>query len=425
MPSVLALLKNVDLPPLRRMRAPLVPDGSLADVRGAVLESLRTSTIGTRIRPGMHIAVGVGSRGVANLSIIVRAVVDWLRERGAAPFIVPAMGSHGGGDAEKQCALLAEYGVTEESMGCPVLSDMEAVHLASLPDDLEVCLDPHAAKADGILVINRIKPHNAFRARNESGIVKMLVAGLGKQQGAASCHKKGFERMPERLAAAAAYLIQHSKVLGGIAVVEDMRQRTCHVEAVPAECMLERDAALLELAWKNLARLPVDALDALIIDEMGKNISGSGMDPNVLGRYTVPFLRGGPSVNKIAVLDLTGGSEGNAIGMGLADFITRRLLDKIDFEAVYANALTSTVLSGSRMPCVLPTDRDVARAAVKTCNGGGPDAVRLMRIRSTLHLDAVEISPALAPELREAGWEPCGGPAPPAFDEAGNFACRL
>lgn len=425
MRQVLALLENVSIPPMTRLRQPRGVDDAIHDVARAVLESLEESAIRERVYPGMTVAVGVGSRGVANLPVIVRAVIDWLHGKGAHPFIIPAMGSHGGVDAESQKSLLAEYGVTEERMGCPVRSSMDAVHLATLPGDLDVFCDPYAAEADGILVINKVKPHNAFRAANESGIVKMLAIGLGKQKGAASCHKYGFERIAERLTAVAGFMMRRPGVLGGLALVENTKHATCRIEAVPVEDMFIRDAALLELAWEKMARLPVDRLDGLIIDEMGKNISGSGMDPNVLGRYTVPFLSGGPVINKIAVLRLTPESEGNAIGMGLADFIPRRLRDTIDFECVYANALTSTVLFGSRTPCTLPSDRDVIRAVVRTCNGGGPDAIRLMRVRSTLHLDEVEASPALVPELLEKGCTPLREASPMVFDAEGNLTDRV
>ncbi|MDL2271537.1 nickel-dependent lactate racemase [Desulfovibrio sp. OttesenSCG-928-I05] len=428
MRHALALLENVIIPPMIRLREPQGENDAISDVAAAVLDTLEASAIRERVYPGMTVAVGVGSRGVANLPVIVRSVIDWLHGKGAKPFIIPAMGSHGGVDAASQKSLLAEYGVTEERMDCPVRSSMDAVHLASLSDDLEVFCDPYAAEADGIFVINKIKPHNAFRAANESGIVKMLAIGLGKQKGAASCHKYGFERIAERLASVAGYMMQHQNdrgarsVLGGLALVENRNHATCRIEAVPVEDMFARDAALLELAWEKMARLPVDRLDGLILDEMGKNISGSGMDPNVLGRYTVPFLRGGPVINKIAVLRLTPESEGNAIGMGLADCISRRLYDAIDFENVYANALTSTVLFGSRTPCTLPSDRDVVRAVVRTCNGGGPDAIRLIRARSTLHLDILDASPALVPELLEKGWVAQGEATPMDFDAEGNLS---
>ncbi len=427
MRKVLEILEGVKIPRVVRVRQPLDCSGGIADLRAEAQLAMERSGLAGRVAPGMRVAVGVGSRGIYNMPALVRGVLDWLRARGAEPFIVPAMGSHGGGRAESQKALLAELGVSEESMGCLVKSDMKAARIGEVAPGLEAWMDRHAAGADGVLVINRVKPHNAFRAANESGIVKMLAVGLGKQKGAESCHALGFEGLPERMNAVAAYLTEHAPVLGGMAVVENAAHRPCLVEAVPAKEMIARDAALLRTAWDKLPRLPLEygrpagLAHVLVLDEMGKNISGSGMDPNVLGRYTVPFLKGGPRVNKLAVLDLTPESEGNAVGMGMADFITWRLRDKIDFEAVYANGITSTVVVGSRMPCALPSDFDVIRAAVKTCNAENPDKIRFLRVKNTMELETLEVAAHMAEEMRARGCEVISKPYALRFNEAGEL----
>jgi hypothetical protein len=434
MRTVSELLKNVPLPQLIRVRQPHGYGDVVNDVYAAVLKTLQESGLARRLSPGMRIAVGIGSRGIADLPDLIRATLDWLRLLGAEPFLVPAMGSHGGGKAERQKHLLAELGISEESMACPIKSGMDVTMMGKAAPDLDVYLDAHAAEADGILVVNRIKPHYCFRAKNESGVVKMLAVGLGKQKGAESCHCLGFENIADRIRKTADFLLEHARILGGIAVVEDMTHKPCLIEAIPAEKMFERDSALLHLAWKKMPLLPLDYerprsrrqdwdAHVLIVDEMGKNIAGTGMDTNVIGRYTVPFLDSGPKINKIGVLDLTRESEGNAIGMGLADFITERFKDKIDFESVYTNGITSTLLRGSAMPCVLPSDLDVMRAALKTCNESDPDKIRLLRIKNTLELSTLEVSPALIPEMLGKGCAILSEPYFPRFNEAGDIVC--
>jgi hypothetical protein len=428
MRKVIELLEQVEIPQVVRIRQPLDCSGSIEDLRSTVGDALERSGLRDRVVPGMRVAVGVGSRGIYNIPDLVLGVLDWLRGRGTEPFIVPAMGSHGGGRPESQKKVLAGLGITEDVMGCTIKSQTDAVRIGIAAPGLEVWMDRHASEADGVLVINRVKPHNAFRAENESGIVKMLAIGLGKQKGAASCHARGFEGLPERMNAAAAYLMEHAPILGGVAVVENAGHRPCLVEAVPAEVMFDRDAALLREAWKMLPKLPLDYTEpsgtahVLVLDEMGKNISGSGMDTNVLGRYATPFLHGGPRLGKLAVLDLTPESEGNAVGMGLADFITWRLRDKIDFEAVYANGITATMLNGARMPCALPSDLDVIRAAVKTCNENDPAKLRFLRAKNTMELEMLEVSSHMVEEMLSRDCEIISEPHALRFSETGDLA---
>lgn len=406
MKKLQAILDRVTLPPMMPMFRKL-PDDSIADVAEELHHHLEESAdLASSVTPGKRIAVAVGSRGIAGLPMLVHGVVDWLRGKGAVPFIVPAMGSHGNATAEGQVSLLAELGVTEASAGCPIRSSMGVVRLGTLSNGLGVYIDRTAyEEADGIFLINRVKAHTSFHGKWESGLVKMLVIGLGKHVGADSCHTLGMHTMPDNLPTMATMIMQKTSVLGGLAVVENALDKVCLLEVVGQERFLERDAELLAFARKRMPALPCSQLDVLIVDRMGKDISGAGMDPNVLGRYTSPGMSGGPSIKRIVALDLTEASHGNAIGMGLADFITRRFWEKIDYEACYLNALTSTNTQGAYTPLVLPTDRHAVLAAVKTSSVADPTKLRMMRIQDTLRLFRFAATPCMVEELCEQGCE--------------------
>ncbi len=416
-----ALLASVPLPQLALVEQPLVDD-SLPDVAQATVFALRNSPMRSAVKPGMRVAVGVGSRGIANLPLLVRSSVDWFKSLGALPFVVPALGSHGRATAEGQKELLAELGVTEESAGCSIDSSMDVAEVGKLSTGFPVYLDRNAQRADGIFVINRVKPHTGFRGRHESGIIKIITIGLGKQRGADSCHALGYRAFPDLLPAMAELCMAKANFIGALAVVENGLDKTCIVEAVPAARMFERDAALLRIAAKKMQSLPFASLDALIIDAVGKNISGSGMDSNVVGRYPSSWMTGGPEIVTIGLLDITPESHGNGHGMGFADIISRRLRDKLDMEACYVNALTSTTLRTCALPCALESDREVFRAAVKTCHQPDLDKIRFARIRNTLMLRHLKISPALVPEALEKGCTLRGRPEAPRFTAAGELA---
>jgi hypothetical protein len=397
------LFEHITLPPMVRM-SQVLPDNAIGDVAGETLHALVQSGLSAKVRPGMRVAVAVGSRGVANLPILVRSVVGWLREVGAEPFIIPAMGSHGNATAAGQTSLLADLGVTEATAGCGIRSCMDVVPIGRLSNGLGVYIDRIAhEEAGGIFVINRVKPHTSFRGKWESGLVKMLTIGLGKQVGADSCHTYGFHTMAENLPAMAAITLAEVNILGGLAVVENANDKTCLIEAVPADDFMRKDAELLAHARTCMPSLPFDQLDVLIIDEIGKNISGCGADPNIIGRYTVSHMSGGPSINRIVALDITESSHGNAIGMGLADFIPERFKDKIDFEAVYMNALTATSTRGACMPMALPTDSDAIRAAIKTSSVTDISKLRMARIRNTLEISELYVTPCMVDELLRRG----------------------
>jgi len=398
-----------------------------ADILAALKRQFAHDDIRSRIKPGMTIAVGVGSRGIDHLQLIVRTAVALLKQFGAEPFIVPAMGSHGGATAEGQAEVLAEYGITEELVGAPVRSSMETVHLGRVLDDVEVFFDKIAyEQADGIIVVSRIKPHTDFKAPIESGIVKMLGIGLGKHKGASYLHRGGMANFDRLLPAVAALVMEKTPFLFGIGLVEDAFHQTSMIELVTKEQLPGREEELLALAKRNMPRFWLQEIDALIIDQIGKNISGSGFDPNIVGRTanTKAYgqFREAPPINKVAILGLTEQTDGNAVGIGLADFTTRRTVERIDFDKVYTNAITAVEIGAGKLPLILANDREAVTAAVYT--GGQRDfsRVRLVRIQHTLRmnellvsenmLDEVKRHPRMAVESEPAEW---------AFDETGHL----
>jgi hypothetical protein len=419
LPSTL-LLAQVPLPPLALIEQPLFDD-ALPDVAAAASSALQGSPMRAAVKPGMRVAVGVGSRGIANLPVLVSSVVAWLKDLGAEPFVVPAMGSHGRATAEGQKELLAELGITEERVRCPLVSSMDVVEVGRLASGFAVYMDRNAFTADGIFVINRVKPHTAFRGRHESGIVKIVTIGLGKQRGADSCHALGYGHFPSLLPEMAALCMEKANVIGALAVVENSLDKTCLVEAVPANAMFERDAALLRLAWEKMPSLPFDALDVLIVDMIGKNIAGAGMDSNVVGRYPSLAMIGGPEITVVGLLDISPESHGNGHGMGFADIVTHRLRDKLDMEASYVNSLTSTTLRCCALPCALESDREVFRAAAKVCHQPALDKIRFVRIQNTLNVRCLRVSPALIPETLGKGCVLLAEPEMPRFSVAGEL----
>lgn len=395
----------------------------VGDLEGAVQAELARPGIAATVRPGASIAVAVGSRGIAELPRIVAALVGGLRARGARPFVVPAMGSHGGATAAGQVAVLAKLGVTEASAGCPIRATMDVVEIGRLENGLPVLVDRHAHAADGIVVVNRVKPHNAFRGPNESGLAKMIAIGLGKQRGADEYHVLGFGHMPAHIAAAAAVSVARAKILFGLALVENAYDRPMLVEAVPAPAIVERDRELLKLARAHMARILLDPIDVLVVDQVGKEFSGGGMDGNVTGRYSTPFASGGIQVSKLVALDLSEKTAGNGNGVGLADFTTRRLVSRLDHVAMYANALTSRVTTSVRVPAAMDTDREAIQAGVKTCGIRDLSRVRLVRIPNTLHLGVIWISEAMLDEARaHPALAVAGEPRELAFDAEGRLA---
>ncbi|MBV8611613.1 MAG: DUF2088 domain-containing protein [Singulisphaera sp.] len=390
----------MDLPPIARVRQSF-DQPEVADVPRAVEEAIRSSRIAERVPAGGSIAVTVGSRGLAGIDRIVRATVETLRALGRAPFVVAAMGSHGGGTADGQRALLAELGVTEEAIGCPIRSEMDTVVLGTNAFGLPIHFDRNAFDADGIVLLNRIKPHTSFTGRYESGLLKMLAIGLGKRQGAAQVHKLGLPGLKRMLPEVGALLLRKTPVALGLAILENAREHTARIVAVEPEELLDVEPLLLDEARELMARLPFDQIDVLVVGELGKNYSGTGLDPNVIGRQrveTMPDLPR-PVVTRLAVLDLSAETRGNALGIGLADLTTERLVRALDPVPMRVNSLTSNFLTRARVPLALPTDRDVVAASLDTCWRIARDEARMVLIPNTLELTTLWVTRPLAGEV--------------------------
>lgn len=392
------LLQSVSLPKVARIRQTF-SDEHLRNIPKAICEALKRPGTLDRIQPGESVAISVGSRGIDNLQLIVQTLVSELNKRGAKVTIIPAMGSHGGATAEGQREILLRLGIVPEVIGAEIVSNMEVNLIGLLPDGIPVYLSEDALQADHIVLLNRIKPHTAFRGPIESGLVKMLTIGLGKQKGAEICHARGFKYMAQTLVEMGSLLLDKTKVTFGLGIVENAYDQTHSITAIPAKLLMDEEPKLLLIAKSLMPSLPMNQLDVLVIDEIGKDISGDGMDPNITGRYPTPYAQGGPKVSKMALLDLTERSHGNANGIGTADFVTRRLVEKMDLEQTYPNALTSTVTGPVKIPLTLGSDFDVIRAAVKTCNAQDPSMIRMVRIKNTLSIGEFWASEAVVEEL--------------------------
>ncbi|GAA1636178.1 lactate racemase domain-containing protein [Kribbella alba] len=379
-----------------------------------------------QVRPGARIAVTAGSRGIHDLVVVVRAAVDWLKSVGAEPFVVPAMGSHGGATAEGQREMLAGLGVTPESVGCPIEATMETVVVGTLEDGTPVHHDALAAKADRVLLVNRVKPHTDFHGPVESGLAKILAIGLGNHSGAASLHAGGIPSLGGAIEAAARMVVANGKILGGLAILENAHERTAAVELVVADGIAgAAENALLQRAGSLMGRLPFDDLDVLVVDEMGKDKSGTGMDTNVIGRcwvHGIPEFES-PSIAAISVHRLSEASHGNASGLGLADVIPARILEQIDLRASYVNALTSGAGGArrSRLPMVLEDDAAAVLAAVTMSGRRDWSELRLARIRDTLSPNELLVTPALLAEAGDRFELEITGPAQDLTDASGRL----
>jgi hypothetical protein len=398
------------------------PRPRVGDIPRAVAEALERARL--PVRRGDTVAVGAGSRGVASIDVIVGATVRYLRELGARPFIFPAMGSHGGGTAEGQLSVLAHYGITEAAMGCPVRATMEVVQVGEALG-MPVWLDRYAAEADWIGLVNRVKPHTDFKGAIESGLFKMMTIGLGKHRGAIQYHRAnvhhGYEKV---ITAVGREMLARARIAFGLGVVENGYDETALIEAFGPADLEEGERRLLAQARTWMARLPFSAIDVLVVEEMGKNISGAGMDSNVIGRATNPHepFPADPRILWIVVLDLTDLSYGNATGIGNADFTTRRLVDKIDMKATLINCITACAPGGARIPATFDTDREAIETALSCIGLTPPEEARVIRIKNTLVLGELEVSEAFLDEMAgRPDLVRLGEPAPLAFDAAGRL----
>ena len=375
----------------------------LEDPAAAVRRALEDPDIAQRVRPGAKIAVAVGSRGIRNLFEIVQAAVAALQKRGAFPFLVSAMGSHGGGTEAGQREVLSGYGLTEEALGVPVVTAVESRRVGCLHDGTPVYFDKAALSADLIVPINRIKLHTDFSGALQSGLCKMLVIGLGNQVGCSAIHEEPPERFADVLEEAAALLLKRAPIGFGIAILENAYDETAAIEAVPAETLIAREKELVGQAMGLMPRLLFDDLDVLIMRRMGKDISGAGFDPNIVGRssvrseYPLPI----PKIRRMVLLDLTDASHGNGIGVGAFDVITREVFRKLDFSSMYANAVACKCIDDVKIPLVAKDEEEAVRVALKACRGIDRHNPRIVRIEDTLHLEKLEVSAALLPEVSQ------------------------
>ena len=397
-----------------------------SDVGVAVQREFNRILASVRIKRGARVGITVGSRGIHDIARIARALVDLLKDAGAAPFIFPAMGSHGGATAEGQAAVLRHYGVTEESMGCPVISSLEIVSLGRSAEGIPVYLGKHAAEADHVVVLNRVKPHTEFKGRIESGLAKMLLIGMGKCEGARIYHRAfadlGFDRIVESVIP---IVLEKARVLFGLAIVENAYDETAQLRGLlPAE-MLDQERLLLLKAKELAPALPFDDIDVLIVDEMGKNISGAGLDTNVIGRFynLVAHEPQRPRIKRIYVRDITSESMGNATGIGLADFVHRRIVEKVDHGATRANCLTASNPEKARIPIACESDHEALKYCFETIGLTPPERARVIRIQNTLRLDVLQISSALM-ELRPGRQDltVLSNPEVMDFDPSGSLA---
>jgi hypothetical protein len=424
----LPFLETVPLPHVQRVRLPQPTAERVGDLDRAVREELGKSLRLRRLPKGASVAVAVGSRGVAEIATLARATVGWLEDQGHSPFIVPAMGTHGGANAACQRALLAKLGVTPEVVGCPIRATMETVDYGTVAAGIPCCFDAEAARADAVVLLARVKSHTSFDRPIESGLTKMVAVGLGKAEGARNVHRLGVRGLGEILPLLARRSLDKSPIAYGIAVVESGRHEIVALEGVEPESFFATDERLLERAKGLLARLPFKQIDALVCEWVGKEISGAGMDYGVIGRTDIRGVANPLHIfiNKIAVLGVTAESVGNGIGIGVADYVPKALVDGLDLMAVYMNAVSATFIEKARIPIVLATEQDAIRALVATSWAPDPANVRYCQIRSTLHLDEVLVSEPLYAEIRaREGVEAVGEPMPLAFDEAGRLLTRV
>lgn len=394
------------------------------DIEKEMAHQLARVKLSQKIKPGMRIAITAGSRGIANIPLIIRATVNEVKKLGGKPFIVPTMGSHGGATAEGQLEVLHSLGITEEFCGAPIISSMEVVQVGETPGGMPVHIDKNAWEADGILLMGRIKVHTDFKSPIgiESGLMKMAAIGLGKHKQALLIHSHGVHGIQDIMPEVAKILFQKAKILCGVAIIENAFEQTAILEAIPTDSIPQREKELLAESAALMPKLPIEDIDLLVVDEIGKNYSGTGMDTNIIGRIRILGVQEptSPRIKYIIASNISEESHGNALGIGLADLTTRRLFDQIDHHVMNENVITSTFLHRAMIPIVLENDREAIKAALRASWGVKPEKARFMRIPNTLHLEYLYVSENLLPELSGLGnIEIIGELEEMEFDECG------
>lgn len=412
---------DVKVPRMIKVRQ-LYDKSRVEDIEGWLRQELETKLPEDEKRSfrQKRICITVGSRGIPDIDRIVRTVIDWLKEKGAVPFIVPAMGSHGGGTAEGQKEFISGYGITEESMGVPILSSMEVVKLGELEDGTPVYCDKYAMESDGIIVFNKVKPHTDFRGDHESGLAKMCAIGLAKHVGASHFHMMGFQTFAERIPKVARMFLEKAPIAFGLGVVQNAYDEISELEVISRDEIMERDAALLKIAKEKIASFKMKSIDVLIIDEIGKNISGNGHDPNITGRSNSKGFEEILDCKKMFVRGITEISHHNACGLSAADMTTRRVMNDIDLDVTWTNVVTATMLNGGKLPMYANSDLEALRICIRTCNGIDFEKTRIVRITNTAEMENIMISEAYYDELKNRDdIEILSEPFEMEFDEEG------
>lgn len=393
MSQINEILDKIELPKIMKVRQTF-EDSKLEDVDKDLKEKLLKKEIQNKIKPGMKIAITGGSRGISHYQTLIKEIVNFIYECKATPFIVPSMGSHGGGTSEGQKKMLEKLGITKESVGCEIISSMEVCEVGRTSKNLPVYIDKNAFEADGVILLNRVKLHTSFRGKYESGLIKMLAIGLAKRKGADMTHSLRYENMAKNLVEVGSIALNNLNVICGIATIENGYNEISDIFVLNKDEILEEEPKILEKSKSLMPRIYLDDIDVLIVKEIGKNISGTGMDTNIIGRFHTKAASGGPNTIKLGLLDISEKSDGNANGMGLADFISKKFYDKIKLEATYINAITSTEPNSVKIPLVLDNDLYVFKGCVKLCGIRDLKDLKLVIINNTKDLDEIYMSEA-------------------------------
>lgn len=421
------LLKGIKLPRFFRAKQIFSRPVILKDeIPGRIMRILSEDKFAEQIKPGMRIAITAGSRGVANVALITRTIADFVKLRKAYPFIVPAMGSHGNATAEGQREILEGYGITEEYLGCPIISSMEVKKIGKNEEGMDIYIDKNAAEADGIIVSCRVKPHTSFRGPFESGIMKMMAIGLGKQVGAQVCHKAGFKYMAKYVPMFGKAIIENAPIMFAVASIENAFDESCEIVAVNSDEIYEQEPILLKRAFANMPRIYVDFCDLLVVDQVGKYFSGDGMDPNVTGTFSTPYATGGIQKQHVVVLDVNNESHGNAMGIGHASATTKRAVEKLNLDSMYANGITCKLLNGCRIPAYVDCDKEAIQMGLALCADYDENNPRIVRIANSLHLEHIMLSEVYYDEVKSnPKFVIESEPEQLFFDEYGNLKLDL
>ena len=391
MSQINEILDNIKLPQIMKV-SQTFDNTKLDDVEGDLNQKLIDKNIKDKIKPGMKIAITGGSRGISFYKELMKTIVSFVKKCGATPFIVPSMGSHGGGTSEGQENMLKKLGITKESVGCKIISSMDVVEVGRTSKDLPVYIDKNAANADGIILLNRVKLHTSFRGKYESGLIKMMAIGLAKRKGADMTHFLRYENMAENLVEVGKIALNNLNIICGVASIENGYNEVADVFVLNKDEILQEEPKILEKSKRLMPRIYLDDIDVLIVNEIGKNISGTGVDTNIVGRFHTNAASGGPNTVKLGFLDISEKSGGNGNGMGLADFVSKKFFRKIDFESTYINAITSTEPNSVKLPLVLDNDKYVFQGCVKLCGVKNIQDIKLVIINNTKELDEIYMS---------------------------------